>query len=280
MTVDHSHASRVVILHGRAASMEIPDTFERDWVAAARYGLVRVEYEHADCVPISMPFYGKVWRPDEYVAEPEFDDGIHGRERGLIHLPDFGRAVEAFGEWIDGRTGGSGRVLEHLLNDTEEYFDRSDLRADTDEIVRKACDGPGEVVLVGFSMGSLVAYNVLAHAAVDFAVKSLVTCGSPIGDPGFQRHVAAIAPMGPLAFPGCLRMWVNIWNDDDPATRIHELTALFPGAHDIQSAPTRGRAPSPINPAAAHNGPDYLSSKALAAAVQTALIAPTLPPTS
>jgi pimeloyl-ACP methyl ester carboxylesterase len=148
-------------------------------------------------------------------------------------------------------------------------------------VVRDACAGPGEVVLVGFSMGSLIAYNVVAHADETSPVKSLVTCGSPIGDPGFLKYVTQVAPKQTLAFPNGLRMWVNIWNDDDPATQVHELTPLFPDLRkepekplrEIQATPTRGRGPGPLNPAAAHNGPDYLSSKALGAAVKAALLA-------
>ena len=272
MESSHPHNARIVILHGRAAAMEIPELFEREWVASARYGLQRIGYDHAACVPVSMPFYGQFWRPDAFTEEPKFDDGTgRGPERGLLPHFDFGRAIEAFGEWIDGRTGASGKVLNHLLDDTREYYERSDLRSLTDALVEEACQGPGEVVLVGFSMGSLVAYNVLAHAVGGFPVKSLVTCGSPLGDPAFKQRAASVVQGGSLQFPTCLRMWANIWNDDDPATRVHELTSFFEGNHEIQSAPTRGRGPSPINPAAAHNGSDYLSSKALAAAVATGL---------
>jgi pimeloyl-ACP methyl ester carboxylesterase len=273
MASRHKHASRVVILHGRAAAMDIPATFEADWVAAARYGLQRVDYEHATCVPIEMAFYGKVWRPDQHTVTPTFDAGLGERAFLGLGLPDFGRRIEELGEWADARFGISGRVLAWMLDDTKEYFERADLRAETNAIVDAACKGPGEVVLVGFSMGSLVAHNVLAWKDATYPVRSLVTCGSPIGDPEFHRRVAAIAPNGEATFPAPLRMWANIWNDDDPATRVHDLTRLFPGPHPIQAEPTRGRGPSPLNPAAAHNGMDYLSSKALAAAVRTALAA-------
>lgn len=269
----HDHAGRVVLVHGRAAAMDVPATFEAEWVAAARWGLSRIGYAHASCVPITMPFFGKFWRPDEHTTTPVFDPGRSGAEVVATPegLPDFGRAIEAIGEWIDGRIGGSGVILKYLLNDTKEYFERSDLRRETDKEVADACIGSGEVVLVGFSMGSLVAYNVLAHAEAAFPVRSLITCGSPMGDRSFREHLAKIAPHGKLRFPSVLRMWVNIWNDDDPATQVYDLTPFFPGDHVVQTAPTRGRGPSPINPAAAHNGPDYLGSKALAAAVRTAL---------
>ena len=270
------HNGRVVLVHGRAASMETPVPFEAEWVAAARYGLKRVEYEHWECVRISMPFYGGIWRPDDLVDPPVFDPG-RGRGEGVevtFDLPDFGRAIEGFFEWVDRRTGGSGLVLDWILNDTREYLEKRDLRERTDQEAIDACQGDAEPVLVGFSMGSLVAYHLLVHASKDFRVKSFISCGSPMGDRAFRDRLARISPDGKLSFPGCLLMWANIWNDDDPATQEFELSKHYERkgkGRGVQAQETRGREPGALNPAAAHNPLDYLSSKALGSALKTAL---------
>jgi hypothetical protein len=271
-TANHNHRARVVVLHGRAAAMDVPTTSLPAWEQALRYGLERVGYEHAACVPVATPFYGQFWRPDAYLPMPVFDPGL---EAGPEALPDFGRIGEGLLEFADRYLDLSGKALELLLTDTREYFERKDLRDATDAEVEKAIKGPEpEAVLVGFSMGSLVGYHVLAGKPATYRVKSFVSCGSPIGQRDFYRYVVDNSANRRPRFPACLRMWANIWNDDDPATQTQDLAPLFPSDNPrrrVQSAQTRGRPPVPWNLAAAHNPFDYLSSKALGAAVMTAL---------
>ena len=269
----HVHNAKVVLAHGRAAAMEIPALFQSEWEAAVRYGLDRLGYAHAACVPVELPFYGELWRPDEFLEPPAFENGLPAPAGVSITLPDFGRIAEGALEFADRYIDLSGRTLELLLADTLEYLQRDDLRQRTDDIVDRACVGAGEVVLVGFSMGSIVAYHLLAAKPDDHVVKSFITCGSPLGQRDFYRHVVALSTDNRPLFPPCLRMWANIWNDDDLATQVQDLSPLFPSAKGlrIQSARAYGRAPSVLDPAAAHNPFDYLSSKALAAALVTAL---------
>jgi hypothetical protein len=257
--------------------MDIPSLLEQETRAAVRYGLHRVGYGHAECVPIDVPFYGEFWRPDQFLEPPEFEDGLppSDEEEGGFKLPDFGRYAEGALEFADRYLNLSGKALELILQDTLEYLEREDLRTLTDDAVDAACHGADEAVLVGFSMGSIVGYHLLEGQAGDYPVKSLITCGSPIGQRDFYRRIVALAKNNRPMFPACLRMWANIWNDDDPATQVQDLTSLFPSTagRRVQSARSYGRPPSVANVAAAHNASDYLSSKTLAAALSTALLA-------
>ena len=267
----HTHGSRIVIVHGRDAAMEVPATMTPPWEAAMRYGLQRLDYAHAACIDIQVPFYAAPWRPDEYQDPPVFDPGT-GVAPEAFGLPS-GADIEQGLELLYRYAHLSDDVLHLLLKDLEEYFLHEDLRNAADAPVRAACLGDEQVVLVAFSMGSAVAYHILANEQEDFPVKSFVTCGSPIADPKEFQYVSQLTPDGKAIFPPSLRMWANIWDDHDPATTHHDWTGLFASARGltVQTEKSLGRPPAVTNPAAAHNPFDYLTSKTLAAAVVTAL---------
>jgi len=267
----HQHRSKVVIAHGRDAAMQIPATMTPEWEAALRYGLERVGYRHHACIPISVPYYAAGWRPDEYFPVPRFSDGT-----GTVTKPPepiSGEDEERALEFLYRLLRLSDNVLSLLLKDLDEYFQDEKLRNLTDGYVRDACLGKDEVVLVGFSMGSIVGYHLLANEAPSFPVRSFITCGSPMVDPKMYQYVSDLTPDHIAIFPPSLRMWANIWDDDDPATTHHDWTGRFASATgmEVQSERSYGRAPQRTNPAAAHNPFDYFSSKTLAAAVATAL---------
>jgi pimeloyl-ACP methyl ester carboxylesterase len=265
-----NHTERVVVVHGRAAAMEIEGSFENRLTNALRFGLRRAGYDHWDCVPVSVPFYGQLWRPDEYLPLPVFDPGTSAE--GISIHP--GRLVEGAMEFADRFFNLSGGVLELMLTDVKEYFTRDALRTATDDLVRGAFGDAEKVVVVGFSMGSIVAYHVLVTESEGSKAIGLVTCGSPIASRSFYKYLSNLAPNGVPVFPAGVRIWANIWNNDDPATQVHDLASYFLSNRGrvVQSARTFGRPPEPWNPAAAHNSDDYLSSKALGAAVKTALV--------
>src|SRR5215210_645417 len=98
MPCEHAHVEKVVIIHGRAAAMEIPGQFGPQFEDALRFGLERVGYENAACVPIEVPFYGELWRPDQYLPVPVFDPGRDDAGRGMLSL---GNAEEWAIEFAD-----------------------------------------------------------------------------------------------------------------------------------------------------------------------------------
>jgi pimeloyl-ACP methyl ester carboxylesterase len=254
--------------------MEVPSTMAPAWTDAMRFGLKRVDYAHAECIDIEVPYYAAGWRPDEYLPTPVFDPGVPvGAEVIAEGLLPSGEDVELALELLYRYLHLSDNVLHLLLKDLEEYFGNEDLRNTTDGYVRDACQGTQQVVLVGFSMGSVVGYHILVNETEGFPVKSFVTCGSPMTDPKEWKYVTRLAPGGIAVFPPSLRMWANIWDDHDPATTHHDWSDMFPSGRGltVQSQRSYGRPPEPWNPAAAHNPFDYLTSKSLASAVATAL---------
>lgn len=267
---------RVVLIHGRAAGMEIPEIMARDWEAALRFGLRRA----GSTIPpgdidVRFAFYGSVWRPDERQPLPAIDFGPAVPQAGLPGLGDLSL-------WVDEHFGVGAALLDLILRDVDDYYAEADLRKLTNARLVDAClDGlpAGErVVVVAFSMGTLVAYDALRDDAT-LPVGALVTCGSPLAMPSFYRKVEATAPRGMrprTPFPKQLRLWVNAWTRDDPATAGHHdmaarFPALDPNAQHVQDLETWGRSASPTAPAGAHDALDYLSSRVVGTAVDAAL---------
>ncbi len=267
---------RVVLIHGRAAAMDIPEIMARDWEAALRFGLERAGSKvPPGTVDVRFAFYGSVWRPDERQPLPAIDFGPGVPQLGLPGLGDLTL-------WVDQHLGVGETLVDVLLRDLDDYYAEPDLRKLTNDRLVAACrDGlpPGErVVVVAFSMGTLVAYDAL-RADPTLPVGALVTCGSPLAMPSLYRRVQATAPRGmrpQTPFPKQLRIWVNAWTKDDPATAGHrDMAARFPApdpnAQHVQDLETWGRSAVPTAPAGAHNALDYLSSRVVGAAVDAAL---------
>lgn len=259
---------RIVLVHGRAAEMEIPALMEADWSAALQYGLDRINAGiKPGSLDVRLAFYGDLWRPDFRQPLPRIEP-----------VPEVEEGFPAVGDislWVDQHFGVGDVLLDHLLRDVDGYFSEAGLRAATNQrlvdVVRAAPADADGVIVVGFSMGSLVAYDTLRQQP-DLPVGALITIGSPLAMPSFYRKLAAI---GPTPFPAQLGMWVNAWTKDDPASAGHmDFAGRFPSAKadgpHVQDVETWGRSASPSGPAGAHNALDYMSSRVFAKALLTA----------
>ena len=164
----------------------------------------------------------------------------------------------------------------------DDYYAEPDLRTLTNDRLVDAVRGglaTGEqVVVVAFSMGTLVAYDTL-RANPGLPVGALVTCGSPLATPSIYRRVEATGPSRARVrtpFPSQLRLWVNVWTKDDPATAgHHDMAARFPApdpaSQHVQDLETWGRSATPTSPFGAHDALDYLGSRTVGAAVRAAV---------
>ena len=119
------------------------------------------------------------------------------------------------------------RLLIAGLKQVKEYL--------TDAEVRKvvvgrvnAEIGPDTEVLVGHSLGSIVAYEALCANPYG-PVRTLVTLGSPLGVQGIFNRLNP-APLGGVgAWPGGLERWTNIADTTDVVAVVRQLAARFAG---------------------------------------------------
>jgi hypothetical protein len=140
----------------------------------------------------------------------------------------------------------SGIAVLNLLYQVRRYLLDPQLKAEIDQITAVAATGC--TVLIGHSLGSVVAYEFLRQHPRE-PVKLLLTVGSPLG----LRSVRDRLPPGK---PGAAK-WVNVRDPNDPVTAAGPLGHWFPGVPDWHAE----------NGLDAHAAARYLGSKAVGKAV-------------
>lgn len=277
----------VVLAHGRAAEFEVPALQSQQWSEALRFALTRVGSRFAAYVDPRYSSFGDLWRPDVRAELPVYSTsagirvGLEGDPPRIVEsrpgpLPA-GLGVVARGADTLLPDWALGLVLRPALPDVFEYLEDAEFRTNSDARLISTCQEYDAAVLVGFSMGSIVGYEVLRKADPTFPVRAFITVGSPIGLGPINRPLRKLAGTDKTPYPPGIRLWLNVWNEDDVATGIHgqALSDLFvdpAGTREIQSARNFGRGASAANPFGAHDALDYLSSLAMGTALHAALL--------
>ena len=119
------------------------------------------------------------------------------------------------------------QLLQQLIPDADAYF-FTDKRQPIRDRLRQALNAVvGPVVVVGHSLGTVIAYDVLSEAeSAAGAVPLLVTLGSPLGYTEIQDVVTR-----PLRLPAPVQLWANF---ADPLDLLALDTSL---ADEFQGAP-------------------------------------------
>ncbi|MFE4312035.1 alpha/beta hydrolase [Streptomyces sp. NPDC056891] len=118
------------------------------------------------------------------------------------------------------------RFLLGVLRQVRRYFGEDAVRTRAMEAVASRV-GPDTTVLVGHSLGSVVAYEALC-AHPEWPVRTLVTLGSPLGMPSLVFDRLRPAPhAGRGRWPEGLAHWTNLADRHDVVASVKELAGLF-----------------------------------------------------
>lgn len=123
----------------------------------------------------------------------------------------------------------SDRLLILALKQVRRYLTEPELRA---AVRARVADEIGQDtrVVVGHSLGSVVAYEVLCANGTD---ADLVTLGSPLGLRSVVFDRLSPAPVdGVGTFPGGVRSWTNVADRGDIVALPGRLAERFPGVLD------------------------------------------------
>lgn len=113
--------------------------------------------------------------------------------------------------------------------------------------------GGGPFVVIGHSLGSAIAYDVLRQLDRDrFAVRLFLTIGSPLGIEEVQDRLKDFAG-GKLQFPRCVERWVNVVDPGDIVAIDRTLAGEFTGGKIIDISHR-----NPDSPEHPHSGSGYL----------------------
>lgn len=270
----------LIATHGRSQEFAIPDTSEREWQEALRYGLRRVEAPYADSIPITFTYWGGLWRPDEPeersgaptepCAPTDFQQALatemldaSGAQVAVTREAErLGwDSLTALVGFLDARVPGGGQFMRWFLADVDRYFSDDTLRdramARLEEQIREIGE---DGLLLAHSMGSVIAYDLLRRRP-DLPVYGFVTFGSPLGFASVRERLAGSD--GATPFPDGLARWTNVYNVQDFVSAVRRLAPFYLSAgtcRSVEDAEAVGQGPRLTDPFRAHDDRTYLSS--------------------
>ncbi|MER5928843.1 hypothetical protein [Streptomyces sp. NPDC002054] len=278
--------ARVVCVHGIGQQFGGEEEQHGRWWPALADGLRRAGHQDrlnpADLVCV---FYGDLFRPpgrvlsgheppwDAADVEPEFEAELlrllwaeAARTDPAVVPPDeptLARAPRSVQRALDALSRSrffSGLALRALVADLRQvrrYLCEPGVRpAVADRVAARI--GPDTRLLIGHSLGSVVAYETLA-AHPEWPVRALLTVGSPLGIRNLVFDRLSLPDGGaPGDWPGSVEQWTNIADEGDVVALAKDLRPLFG---------ERVRSHLVHNGAHAHDMARYLDSAAAGAAV-------------
>lgn len=245
-----ARATKLLLVHGRAQQGLNPDTLKAEWMATLARGAAASGLTIPSTVDVAFPFYGDKLDgftrqfgipltsdmqargtavDDEFLvfqaaladavrqqagitdAQVDAEYGNNPQARGPLNLA----WVQAILRAIDKNSPGQNqKALEVFTRDVFLYTTRPGVRDEIDRIVAaKLTDQP--TVVIGHSLGSVVAYSVLCTDRRTLQVPLLVTVGSPLAVRAVRDQFR------PLRSPAPVAAWYNAYDPRD-------VVALYP----------------------------------------------------
>ena len=121
----------------------------------------------------------------------------------------------------------AGRVLRTAIVQVSRYLTEDELRARIQQRVSEHI-GPDTKVLIGHSLGSVVAFEAAHRIATP--LPTLITLGSPLG----LRNIVydRVRPQPP-SVPALVQRWINVADRDDLVAADLNLDRRFAGAEGV-----------------------------------------------
>lgn len=260
------HPVRLVLIHGRSQQKLDPVELQSIWMETLKRGAAKINRTLPERLEVTFPFYGD--KLDELARQLEipltndiqakgspvdedflkFQASVAEAMRSRAGITDaqvqqeFGNNptergpqnwawVQAIIRAIDRNAGGvSQSTIESFMRDVYLYTRRAGVRDEIDRIVAPALNET-PCVVIGHSLGSVVAYNVLRTDRRGLKVQAYITVGSPLAIRAIRDQLR------PIAFPTPVKAWYNAYDPKD-------VVALYP----------LDAANFPINPAIKNHG--------------------------
>ncbi|MGH8906170.1 MAG: alpha/beta fold hydrolase [Egibacteraceae bacterium] len=244
---------RLLLVHGRGQGERSEEELRRDWTAALERGYDAAGVDSPRDVDIRLPFYGALL--DELTAklhqkaqrviargdDPEpVDDfqralvlalaqgaGISpaeveaAREREVVARgPENWEIVQVAAQLLSRRVPWLTRAgIARYTADVDAYLNFPHVQFDVNQLILGHIDAEPTVV-VGHSLGSVVAYSVLAGLAGRLNAPLFVTIGAPLGVGAIKDRLRR-----PLGIPAGVRRWLNASDERDPVALFSRLDA-------------------------------------------------------
>ncbi|MCP9274048.1 lipase family protein [Mycolicibacterium arenosum] len=232
---------------------------ERDQVIAPKYSRILKSDEHdgAKLPPIT-------YRPkDEHVSRREFERR-QARVYRRLRLKD---GVRAYGFnmipeliWATVPQQVYNRLSLMDLDQVRRYVREEKVRAAVMTDILDHLPNHGEIMLIGHSLGSVVAIDLLDHLSTDLHIRRFITIGSPANIRALHDGSERLLKKFPY---GRVDDWSNFISVRDIVTGGRGLSRTFPGAQDFE-----------LTSVAGHDADLYLGDPAVASLIAHSLYPP------
>lgn len=244
-----------------------------EWIVQLTETLERVGYPDLDTVRVIAPKYAhalKGW--DEKVPLPGLTIKQPPRDLAKQNRRDFERRTGAVefrlgrhnrGEGLLGVDAAVGMAVGlPQFGQARNYLKNAQIRAQVLNRILTKLPASGRVVIVGHSLGSVIAADLVRRLPIGLEVAGMVTIGSPLANGGFDVDKLRETLKEP---PTNLAWWTNFWNVPDLVAAHRGVSSVFPWMIDfrIDTQAVVGRR--------AHSAVEYLSNEAVVAAIGFAL---------
>ena len=263
------HNPILLFLHGVGPA---PDD---DWKDELELALTQVGYPDLSGVDVLTPKYSYGLRGvDDDVPLPKVTLPTPNGDEAKRNRRDFERRRTAMEALLGTDYRGNGfPVVDHLVpmvknmkrfNQADNYVNMPKVRAWVLNRIINQLPRSGRVVIVGHSLGSVIAADLIRRLPADLEVVGMVTIGSPLAHETFHVDGLRESLTEP---PAKLGWWINFWSTADLVTTRRGVSTAFPWVLDqrIQTSlePNKVRR--------AHNASTYLQNDVVATAIGTAL---------
>jgi hypothetical protein len=229
------------MVHGRAQGGMDPDDLRETWTKTWAKGLDPAQASRLGEIDIRFPYYADVLdelaeAADMTLAQIATRGAAGDIDPGFAQLRAemFEAAMDARGlraelmqeksyqdrgpmqwEWVhtifkklESVPGLSGTMLDRFTRDVWIYLKFPVARRSINAIVQEALPEEGKVFVLGHSLGTVVAYDVVRGTS-GISVPMLTTVGSPLG----VRKISEM--LEPRRYPEVVKAWFNAYDDRD-----------------------------------------------------------------
>ncbi|MDF9276244.1 hypothetical protein P4U43_00380 [Arthrobacter sp. EH-1B-1] len=244
---------------------------EDNWRVGLADVLGRLGFPELDSVRVISPKYAHALKGfDDNESLPPLTVKQPVRDAAKKNRRDFERRIGA----LEFRLGRHDRGNGHIAGDAvvnfavglapfiqaRNYMSNPQIRAQVLNRVLNKLPESGRIVIVGHSLGSVIAADIVRRLPVGLDVAGMVTIGSPLANGKFDIDKLRETLKEP---PTNLAWWVNFWNGRDPVAAHRGVSSVFSWMIDF-------RIQTRMSPRV-HNAVEYLSDDAVGAAIGFAL---------
>ena len=243
-----------------------------NWKIRFTEALNRLGYPDLDTVRVIAPKYAhalKGW--DDKVPLPGVTIKQPPRDAVKKNRRDFERRMGAVEFRLGRHDRGNGQpggdavigvaVGLPFFKQVHNYLKNPEIRAQVLNRILTKLPESGRLVLVGHSLGSVIAADLVRRLPVGLEVVGMVTIGSPLANGSFDVDKLRETLKEP---PTNLAWWVNFWNVPDLVAAHRGVSSVFPWMVDFRINTKKVGIQ-------AHAAAEYLSNEAVATAIGFAL---------